>query len=331
MSRVLAPPPRSEVEPAPEAPTFSIVIAAFQAADTVGEAIRSALEQMHPAHEIIVVDDGSTDDLEGALRPFRDRIMLITKPNGGGASALNAGASAASGDFIAILDADDAYHPRRLEALVSLASSRPDLDLVTTDAKFVVRGAEVGSFAGHNPFVTDGQRTAIFDSCFVGGWPAVRLSRLRAIGGFDESLRTGYDWDCWTRLILDGARAGLVDEAYYDYRLHSSSLTSNRVSSLWDRVRLLEKAIDNPALSPEEQPALMRSISKHRTRAVIAEVQGALYDSGSRRRLFKLAVTRGIEARARMVTVLAMVAPPLARRIVPKYLPPEERFAARGR
>lgn len=327
--RVLAPPPRAPIEPLSAPPTFSIVIPVYQAAETVGDSIRSALAQVHPPHEIIVVDDGSTDDLDRALRPFRGQITLIRKENGGAASARNAGAAAATGEFMAILDADDAYHPRRLEALVSLASARPDLDLVTTDARFVVRGEAVGTFAARNPFAVEEQRTAIFESCFVGGWPAVRLSRLRAIGGFDESLRIGHDWDCWLRLILDGAQAGLIDEPYYDYRLQPGSLTAGRLSSLWDRVRMLEKAARNPALRPEERPALSRSLRGHRTRAVLAETQAALFDSGSRRRLPRAAVSRGIGARARLAAVLALAAPPLARRVVPRDRLGEHGLASR--
>jgi GT2 family glycosyltransferase len=327
---VLAPAPPEPVEPLPQAPTFSIVITAYQAAATIGDAIRSALDQTHPAHEVIVVDDGSTDDLVGALSPFGDRIRLVRKQNGGGASARNAGTAAAAGDFMAILDADDTYHPRRLEALAGLAESRPDLDLVTTDARFVVAGEGVGSFLASNPFAVEDQRAAILRSCFVGGWPAVRISRLQASGGFDESFRIGYDWDCWLRLILDGARAGLVAEPYYDYVLHPGGLSASRVASLWERVRLLEKAGANPALEPRERPVLRAALREHRTRAVLAETQAALFDTGPRGRLPLLAVSRGIGPRARAAAALAVTVPPLARRIVTLDQPPDQRFAGSG-
>ena len=315
MSSVLAPPPRNPVEPLSAPPTFSIVIPAYQAAETIGDSVRSALEQVHPAHEIIVVDDGSTDDLESALRPFDHQITVIRQKNGGSAAARNTGANAATGDFMAILDADDAYHPRRIEALARLACARPDLDLVTTDARFVANGEAVGTFLAHNPFAVENQRAAILESCFVGGWPAVRLSRLRAVGGFDESLRIGHDWDCWLRLILDGSAAGLVDEPYYDYGLHQGSLTASRVSSLWDRARMLEKAQNNPNLLPEERPALSRSLRRHRTRAVLAETRAALFDSGTRSHLLGFALSSGVEARARLRAAVAFAAPPLARRL----------------
>src|SRR5256885_891584 len=120
MGSVLAPKLRDRVAPLAATPTFTIVIPVYQAAATVGRAVASALEQVHPAVEIVVVDDGSTDDVEGALRPVLERVTLIRKVNAGGASALNAGAAVATADFLAILDADDTYHLRRLEALAQL-------------------------------------------------------------------------------------------------------------------------------------------------------------------------------------------------------------------
>lgn len=322
--RWLVPTAPEPVEPGGDSPRFSIVMATYEAADTVARSLESALAQTYPAHEVIVVDDGSRDHPEAALRPFADRITLIRKENGGGASALNAGMDAASGDYLAILDADDAYDPHRLEALAELARRRPDLDLITTDARFLVGGEETGTFAASNPFAVDDQRTAIFERCFPGGWPAIRLSRLREIGGFDEALRTGYDWDCWGRLILAGSGAGLVEEPYYDYNLHAGSLTASRTSSMWDRVRVLEKFAANPALRETERPALQRALRTHRSRAVLAETQVAVEGSAPSTSLLRLAVARGIQPRARLAAALAAVSPALARRLLPELRPSKE-------
>ena len=324
-TRWLAPKPAGSAAAIGEPPRFSIVIATYQAADTVARSVESALAQTYPPHEVIVVDDGSTDHPDEALRSFAERITLVRKENGGGASALNAGMEAASGDFLAILDADDAYDPRRLEVLAELARERPDLDLITTDARFVVDDSEGDTFATLTPFVTEDQRTAIFESCFVGGWPAIRISRLREIGGFDEGLRTGYDWDCWARLLLDGSQAGMALDPYYRYYLHAGSLTTSRASSLWDRATLLEKALRNPALRPQERPPLESAIRIHRSRAAIAEAQDAARGAGSRRRLARRAFAPRLQPRARLAALLAAGAPPLARRLVPQDRPAEDR------
>jgi GT2 family glycosyltransferase len=321
------PAPTAAVEPLASPPTFSIVITAYEAAATIAAAVDSALAQTHPAQEVIVVDDGSNDGLDAALTRFGDRIELVRKPNGGGASARNAGMKAASGSFMAILDADDVYHPRRLEALAELATMRPDLDLLTTDARFLVAGEETGRFAAANPFATADQRRAIFASCFVGGWPAVRLASLRAIGGFDEQMRIAYDWDCWLRLILAGAQAGLVDKPYYDYVLHSGSLASSRVASLWERVRLLEKARATPSLTAEERTSLGSAIRWRRSEAVREETQVMLAGEGSRGRPLELALAPNIALRARATAALASLAPALARRTTAQdRRAPEQRF-----
>src|SRR5204862_4643563 len=158
---------------------FSVAIAAYEAARTVAQAVESALSQTLPPLEVIVCDDGSTDDTEGVLSPYDDRIVFLRKENGGEASAKNACLRAASGDFVAILDADDVYFPERLEALGELAAARPALDILTTDAFLEldgVRGRRV--YEGGWAFEVDDQRRAILQRNFVFGLAAVRRERL---------------------------------------------------------------------------------------------------------------------------------------------------------
>jgi glycosyltransferase involved in cell wall biosynthesis len=307
-------------------PSFAIVITAYEAADVVAGAIDSALAQTRPAEEVIVVDDGSKDDLEAALAPYGEQIRLVRKPNGGGASARNAGVAAMRSEFMAILDADDAYDPRRLEAIAALAGEQPDLDLIATDARFVVDRRPAGTFLEHNHFPEESQRTAIFDSCFPTGWPTVRISALLAAGGFDEEMRIAYDWDCWLRMILAGSRVGIVREPLYDYVLHGGSLASSRVASLRERVRLLEKAARNPNLRAEERPALERSLAVHREQAARGAIEAALYGDSGRAEAGRVARMGGLSSRTRSLAALAAVAPPLARRYVAPTAAPEERF-----
>jgi GT2 family glycosyltransferase len=306
-------------------PSFSIVITAYEVADVIALAIESALGQTRPAEEVIVVDDGSRDDLAGALAPY-PAVKLVRKENGGGASARNAGVAAASSEFMAILDADDVFAPRRLEAIAALAEREPELDLIATDAGFVVDGQTKGTFLEHNPFPSEGQREAILRSCFPGGWPAVRISALKAAGGFDEQMRIAYDWDTWLRMILAGSRVGMVPEPLYDYTLHSGSLASGRVASLRERVTLLENAARNPNLQAEERPALERSLAGHREQVARAEIEAALYGGGERRKLGALARSHELSWRLRGLAAAAQLAPPLARRFVAPTLPPERRF-----
>jgi glycosyltransferase involved in cell wall biosynthesis len=316
----LVPPLVAPLEVLTVPPRFSIVIPAYQAADTIGQALDSALNQIQPAHEVIVVDDGSTDDLTAALSPYRERIRLIEKDNGGVASARNAGLNTATGEFMAVLDADDRYHPERLQALTALAMQRPDLDLITTDTRFIVDGRPAGTFRESNPFALTRQREAILGSCFVGGWPAVRLTALRGIGGFDESLRQGEDWDCWLRLILSGAAAGLVDRPYYDYVLRAGSLTTDRAASLWARVQMLQKTSESPLLRSSDRAALERSLRRHHSRAVRADVHAVAREGASRRLLARHLFSKRLERKARFLVAVTMISPGPVRRAASAWL-----------
>lgn len=268
--RFVAPPPEGSV-PRDDAPTISIVMAAYQAADTIAEAVASALAQTVPPLEVIVCDDGSTDDLAAALAPYRERVVLLRSEHGGAASAWNHALRAASGELVYRFDSDDVLLPGALEALSDLAAARPDLDLLSTDVYFDVDGELVGRFYDENPFPVADQRAAILERCFV-GWPAARRERLLSVGGFDESLRNGADWDAWIRMILDGARAGLVREPLLRYRIRPGSLSSDRTRSLQARVGVLDKALSHPGLTPKERKvaAAMRRQANERALATAA-------------------------------------------------------------
>ena len=310
----LAPAPEPGLEPGP-VPTFSVVIPAYQAADTVGEAVASVFAQTVAPEELIVVNDGSTDDIEGALAPYRERITLISKENGGRASALNLGVGEANGEYVSFLDADDAYQPERIEALGALASMRPDLDLLVTDASLEVEGRIVGRFCAETPFAVEDQRLAILDRCFI-VCPCVRRARLLDVGGFYEPFRFSEDWDCWIRLIMQGSVAGLVDAPLYSYRIHKESVTSNRPVALRARVDVLERAARTPGLTAEEHGVLGRSITSNRQRAMLAEAEAALREGlpDARRRSLAVAGGPGFGLRTRAKAIAAALAPAAAGR-----------------
>ena len=206
MRRFLAPPPAREVEPGP-APTFSVVIAAYQVADVIGEALDSIRCQTLPPLEVIVCDDGSTDDLEAALAPYRDEIVLLRKENGGEASAKNAAAARRQRRL-----RRDPRRRRRLPADAARGAARAG-------------AAAPGPRHPDDGRVARGERrrrcaTSTTDLALRGGGPApgdpAAELRLRSRGGapraaslehggFDESIRWTTDWDLWLRMILAGS------------------------------------------------------------------------------------------------------------------------------
>jgi GT2 family glycosyltransferase len=313
----LAPPPARPLEPA-KAPTFSVVIAAYQAAGFAGEAVESALAQTSPPLEVIVSDDGSTDDLAAALAPWRDRIVLLRNEHRGEAAAKNAGATAAAGEFVVLLDADDVYLPERLEALGELAAARPDLDLLTTDAFLEVAGEVVRRcYTDSWPFPVDDQRGAILARNFVFGHAAVRRGRLLAVGGFDPAMGVP-DWECWIRLVLAGARVGLVPEPLSRYRLRETGLSSDRRAHLRAYVTALEKTERHPGLTPAERDGVTTGLRLRRRQLEHEEAETALLEgrADARRRAARIALTSGSSPATRAKAALAAVAPGAARRVL---------------
>jgi glycosyltransferase involved in cell wall biosynthesis len=310
---IVAPASECPVVPGP-VPSFSIVIPVYNGAVTVGGAVESALGQTVAPLEVIVVDDGSADDLGAALAPYEGRITLVRKPNGGTASAINAALRRASGDFMAVLDADDAYEPERIEALGELAAARPDLDLLATDGLLEVGGCVVGRYCVETPFVREDQRAAILDRCFV-LIPAIRREALVAAGGFDEAFRIVYDWDCYLRLILGGAKAGLVDVPLYRYRLGTESLTGNRPATLRETVTMLESVV-YPGLGAGERATLNGALARERPRALLAEAEAALRtgDRDARRRSLAVVLSREFGPRTRLKASIGTLVPRLAGR-----------------
>jgi glycosyltransferase involved in cell wall biosynthesis len=314
--RFVAPAPDGSV-PRGDAPTISIIMAAYQAADTIVESVTSALDQTVPPLEVIVCDDGSTDDLAAALAPYRERVVLLRSEHGGAASAWNHALRAAAGELVLRLDSDDVLLPGALEALRELAAARPDLDLLSTDVYFEVDGELVGRFYDENPFPVADQRAAILERCFV-GWPAARRERLLAVGGFDESLRNGADWDAWIRMILDGARAGLVREPLLRYRIRPGSLSSDRSRSLQARVAVLDKVLSHSGLRPEERNAVAATRRRAHSRAAATAVRQALLERrpDARRQALALAIGRRLAFKTRMLALGAALSPDLGARVL---------------
>jgi hypothetical protein len=295
-------------------PTFSVIVAAYQVADLIGDALDSVRRQTLQPLEVIVCDDGSTDDLDSALEPYRDGIVLLRKENGGEASAKNAAAHAARGDFVLILDADDVFLPGRVEALSELAQARPDLDILTTDA-YLVADSKVLRRAYDSTwrFEVRDQRRAILEQNFVFGLAAVRRSRLLEHGGFDESILWTTDWDLWVRLILAGSQAGCVDEPLALYRLRETSLTAKRRDLLLGKLATLEKASRNTALTHDDRAVVQGSLAAHRRLLDMLDLRAAVAEGGSRvrRRALQLLRAPGYGARERL-DLLAMAAAPRA-------------------
>jgi hypothetical protein len=300
-------------------PTFSVVIAAYQAAGTIGEAVKSALEQDPAPFEVIIGDDGSTDDLAGALAPFGPATRRVLIEHAGEAAAKNAAAAAATGEFLAFLDADDRFLPGRLAAMGALTAARPELDGITTDANLVYEGQVVGRCYGPgNPFASDDQRSAILRRNFVLGLCAIRRSRFNEVGGFDTAIQYTTDWDLWIRLIFAGVSVGFIPEPLAEYHLHTGSLSARRTAMARGRLETLANAAARADLTDEERSVVAASQARERLRLARESLREELISgrTGAVRRAALAIATSAEHPLKERLRALASVAAPgvLARR-----------------
>lgn len=219
-------------------PSVSVVIPSYNCSDCVADAIASVLRQSFPDFEVIVVNDGSTDDTAKTVGRFAHdpRIRYIEQNNGGLSNARNSGAKAANGEYIAFLDADDQLSGNALERMIAAAQVSAATWCITdilrvTDGTRVVRRPKFPSNA------TKG----ILRKDFITRAPFFRAREFFEIGMFDENLRAREDWDINIRAMLGGLRFAYVDEPVYIYHARDGSLSRDTAKMLIHSERILRK------------------------------------------------------------------------------------------
>lgn len=236
------------------APTVSVIMPTYNYARYVAGALESVLAQTRPPHEVIVVDDGSTDATPEILAAFGSRIRVIRQQNQGGAASRNTGAAAATGDLLAFIDSDDRWMPAKLERQVARFLEDPALGLVhcgvlEIDAagrplRRVTRGAE--------GWITE--KLLLFrEPVILGGSSGMVVPRavFEEVGGIDARLFNNDDWDLWYRIGLR-YRVGFIPELLVQYRRHSGSLSGNIPRIEQGVLRIYDKAF------AEAPPAIQR-------------------------------------------------------------------------
>jgi glycosyltransferase involved in cell wall biosynthesis len=227
------------------------VIPAYNAAPWISETLDSVLAQTFDDFEVIVVDDGSTDETPEIVSRYQDSVRYLRKGNGGSASARNAGIRAAQSAYIAFVDADDLWMPQKLELQMDLLSKDTDLAWVYSDALVVEEksnnvlyrvGKHVSLHAG------DILRPLLLHDFISSPTPIIRREVFDVVGYFDESLLRSEDWDMWLRIAAE-FRASFVDQPLAKYRRHSLSKTEtiDLEYTLRSRLQIVEKALaQNP-------------------------------------------------------------------------------------
>jgi glycosyltransferase involved in cell wall biosynthesis len=198
-------------------PAISVILPVHNRADVLGRAIRSVLDQTLKNFELIVIDDGSTDNSVDVAKSFTDeRIRVIELgQNRGGNAARNAGVRVAEGPLIAFLDSDDTYLPEKHERVAAKFERRPSLDLlIDSFIKIQASGARV---TRKNPVISDREtfRKALFQRHLWKATPAITVNREVALRvTFDETLRRLQDFDFLIR-VSEFANCAATDQVLW--------------------------------------------------------------------------------------------------------------------
>jgi glycosyltransferase involved in cell wall biosynthesis len=224
----------------------SIIIAAYNAAQYVGETLESVFAQSYSNYQVIVVNDGSPDtpELEKVLEPFLSRITYLQQENRGIAAARNTGLRAATGRLVAFLDADDIWLPNYLGEQTGFLREHPEIDVVYCNARFFGDSAHDGmEYMDVCP--SEGPATAvaiITRRCHVFVSVTARTEVLRTVG-FREALRSCEDFDLWLRTAAAGYKIGYHRKILVRYRKHRDSLSANLPAMAEYKIRVFEDAL----------------------------------------------------------------------------------------
>jgi len=248
--------------------TVSVVIPVFNGAATLPAAIASVRRQTHPALEILVIDDGSTDATPQIIQSLAAAdLRPLHQANGGASSARNAGIRAARGDLIAFLDADDEWLPEKLARQVEYMASHPEIDLVYTLIEQIDDDGRVIGIRplqrGHDDYAHLFHSNRIPTSSVL-----ARREALLGAGLFDESIRVTQDYDMWLRIAARGRFAGIPETlARYRYR---AGISRDVETVYLDHLDILDRA----PLQPE---CGVDGVARERARALYRYRLGQLY------------------------------------------------------
>lgn len=237
-------------------PRVSVVIPTYNRAHYLKVTIDNVLQQTYRDFEVIVIDDGSTDDTPEALASYGDKIRAIRKANAGPAAARNTGIMDACGELIAFLDDDDLWDPRKLDVYVTAFDQHPEVGAVYGNYQFIdgdgriVAPLEIEA-ESHFGKMPSGQVYYEFLSSFY-GVPATMMVRRECFaraGLFDPHCDSVEDWDMWIRIARDCKFLHIQEPLAY-YRCQPNSVSTNNATTREALERIIAKHVAANAQDP---------------------------------------------------------------------------------
>jgi len=229
-------------------PSVTIVVPSLNQGRYIREALDSILDQAYPNLEILVMDGGSTDGTVEILRDFGDRIQYVSGPDGGQSEALNRGFETAAGEIVGWLNSDDRYCPDAISESVSALAANPAASMVYGEADLIGEdGAVLERFPSTQAF--DLWKLVHVSDFIMQPTVFMRAAGLREVGGLDESLHFGMDWDLWIRLACRGEVVAL-DSVIAQTREYAETKTASGGFRRWRELRTIMKRHGASGWSP---------------------------------------------------------------------------------
>jgi glycosyltransferase involved in cell wall biosynthesis len=256
----------------PNKPVISVIIPLFNKENYIARALNSVLSQTFKDFEVIVVDDGSTDEGSEIVRDFVDpRIYLIQQPNRGVSAARNKGVEVSSAEMIAFLDSDDEWLPDHLETLLKLRKKYPEAGAYTTAYMIKYPNSKIKTANYHGiprePF--EGIIRNYFKSAALGSAPVqssvvgIPKSIFNLLGGFKNGVWWGEDTDLWGRIALSYPIAFSWDGRAIQHT-EASNRACNKTEPIEETifVSYVQDAIEDGKISPNIQVDLMEYVAR---------------------------------------------------------------------
>jgi glycosyltransferase involved in cell wall biosynthesis len=226
-------------------PRVSVIIPSYNCARYLGRAIDSVCEQTYKDYEIVLVDDGSTDDTKDVAMQYGGKVTYLYQQNQGLSAARNQGISKASGELLAYLDADDAWYPEKLERQVAFLDAHPECGMVHSEMSIINEQDEVL----HVRFYEETKRAVpqgyclpqLLLRCHIQPVTVVeRRNVFDLVGGFEKQLLVAQDYLHWIMIAAEGQAVGYLAEPLGKYRWRAGSLIGNRPRLLEDYIRICD-------------------------------------------------------------------------------------------
>jgi len=252
-------------------PRVSVIVAAYNAAGHLPGALESVLAQTYNDWEVVVADDGSTDETSAVAARFGPRVRVVrSEVNRGLAAARNLALAHARGELVAILDSDDAWLPDFLAEQVPLVTG--DVGIACCDAWLATPEGRTGERYGDRFGRPDGEVTlaTLLRSNPIFVCAVAPRAVVEAAGGFDERLRSVEDLDLWLRIVARGHRVAYNARPLAVYTIAPGQLSRDTIRMTRSRQQVLRKLLATGALTPPERRLAWRALAVQRTAELAA-------------------------------------------------------------